>query len=512
MGKVVIIGLDGGNFDIIQKWKDKLPTLKKFIDHGSSGYLKTTIPPLTIPAWPSFYTGKNPGKYGVFDFVDRTSKNKNKIVDSTYVKSDSLWSILSKDNKKCCVINVPLTYPAKKINGLMITGLLTPKRDSFFTYPKQLSEKIKDYRLHLDVGYTKKKKKEFFNDAVKVHRARAKTSIDLVKSQYFDFFMVVFTMTDEISHHYWKDMVKKTKYEKAIFRIYREADNSIKKLMDTAGKDTNFIIMSDHGFGSLEKMVNLNLFLIDKKLLFLKKEILTNLKYNLFKLGFTPTNIYNLVCKLGLQDFFPEPRINKNVREKLLNIFLSFSDVDWNRTIAYSLGNVGQIHLNKKDIHYKKKVIKSLYNLKENNESIIDEIYEKKDLYSGKYFEYATDLCLKMKDFSYISYPVFVNSNKIIDNHPLGISGGHRLHGVFLAYGPDIKFNNVKNAEIIDITPTVLHMFNQEIPPDMDGKVLKEIFKENSDFLKNKIKYEKIDKTNLEKQKINKTLKKLRLL
>ena len=68
---ILIIGLDGGTFDLIRPWaaQGKLPTLDRLMRQGTWGPLESTVPPMTSPAWPSFATGKYPAKHGVFDFV-----------------------------------------------------------------------------------------------------------------------------------------------------------------------------------------------------------------------------------------------------------------------------------------------------------------------------------------------------------------------------------------------------------------------------------------------------------
>ena len=68
MGKVFIMGIDGGSLDLINKWRNDLPNFDKLIKNGTSGYLHTIIPMLTPPAWTSFFTGKNPGKHNIYDF------------------------------------------------------------------------------------------------------------------------------------------------------------------------------------------------------------------------------------------------------------------------------------------------------------------------------------------------------------------------------------------------------------------------------------------------------------
>ena len=70
--KVVVIGLDAATWTLIRPWIDEggMPNLANLMRAGVSGSLQSVLPPITPPAWTSFMTGKNPGKHGVFHFVE----------------------------------------------------------------------------------------------------------------------------------------------------------------------------------------------------------------------------------------------------------------------------------------------------------------------------------------------------------------------------------------------------------------------------------------------------------
>ncbi|MGV9141462.1 MAG: hypothetical protein ACOC1X_00830 [Promethearchaeota archaeon] len=68
------------------------------------------------------------------------------------------------------------------------------------------------------------------------------------------------------------------------------------------------------------------------------------------------------------------------------------------------------------------------------------------------------------------------------------------LNGILIAYGPDINQGTyVRGAKLIDIAPTILHMFGLSIPSDMDGRVLKEIFRKDSEPSKREIRFHGAD-------------------
>ena len=64
------------------------------------------------------------------------------------------------------------------------------------------------------------------------------------------------------------------------------------------------------------------------------------------------------------------------------------------------------------------------------------------------------------------------------------LTGDHEIHGVFSAYGDSIKESITfkKSPRVYDIVPTLLHIFGLPVPADTDGRVLMEIFNEDSEI------------------------------
>ena len=101
--KTLVIGLDGGNLEVIRRMaaQGHMPFMASILQQGTSGELRSVFPPLTPPAWATFMTGKNPGKHGIFDFFTyKNSGAPQRIVNSTLLKSDTLWSVLSRAGKR----------------------------------------------------------------------------------------------------------------------------------------------------------------------------------------------------------------------------------------------------------------------------------------------------------------------------------------------------------------------------------------------------------------------------
>ena len=134
--RCIVIGLDGATFELINPLvkAGKLPTIKKMIEEGVHGVLKSTVPPLTGPAWVSFATGKNPGKHGCYDFeLPRDSLDKIEMISSEDIKGETFYEVLDKQGKRCILVNLPCSYPPR-IGSVVITDFLS--RGSDFISPK----------------------------------------------------------------------------------------------------------------------------------------------------------------------------------------------------------------------------------------------------------------------------------------------------------------------------------------------------------------------------------------
>ena len=149
-------------------------------------------------------------------------------------------------------------------------------------------------------------------------------------------------------------------------------------------------------------------------------------------------------------------------------------------------------------------------NLTETSQSlgIKCEIFLPEDIYNGSYTNLAPDILFKLDDIAVSVSRRFYHDSYINSLNTYNHSGDHRMNGIFLAYGPDIKKGvNISGVKIYDIAPTILHMFDLSIPNDMDGKVLKQIFKEDSEFIKNEVEFEDYDK---EKEILKKKIRNLK--
>src|SRR5262245_44688458 len=143
--KTVIIGLDGATFDVINPLASagRLPVLSRLMREGASAPLRSTILPNSFPGWASCTTGTSEGMHGVFSpFIKNPSSYGVRAMSGRDIMTRHIWDIVSEQGGRSIVLNVPTAYPPEPLNGLMVTGMLTPSLESDFTYPASLKAEL----------------------------------------------------------------------------------------------------------------------------------------------------------------------------------------------------------------------------------------------------------------------------------------------------------------------------------------------------------------------------------
>lgn len=515
--KLLVIGLDGASFNVLDPLieKSQLPNIARLIKGGVRAELETTFPPITAVAWSSFMTGKNPGKHGIFEFVRRDHRsNRELAVNASFRQGRAIWDLLGDAGKRVIVHNFPCTYPPHEVNGLMIADFMTPKGKRDFSYPlsllKEIEDKFGSYRLHLSQTYAEGNVEAVLDELFDELEYKAKVTEYLMTHYEWDAFFQYFWGTDRIQHELWHIIDEShPRHNKDEARLYRDrvyayftrVDEIIGRLIELAGGNEGerplVLISSDHGFGPVHKYCSLNIWLLQQGFLKLKRDAMTRAKRLMFSMGVTPELAFKVVKKLPLGKLRPSRGVSSQPgASKLLGkVFLSFNDVDWNRSVAFSKGNYGQIYVNlagrepngivSKDDYDRvcEEIVEGLREIEDplTGKAWIGEVFRREEIYNGPLVEDAPDIAFLPADMRYLPLgnADFTSNRFMVD--AFGISGCHRMNGVMIANGDAIKHDSRIEAQIYDIAPTLLYLLGQGVPEDMDGHVLSDAISE--DFL-----------------------------
>ncbi|MCX5885155.1 MAG: alkaline phosphatase family protein [Proteobacteria bacterium] len=524
--KILVIGLDGGSFELLKPWieQGELPFLKGTMDKGISGELESVVPPVTAPAWNSFITGKNPGKHGIYDFFYRDKDFKPHPISSYTRKDRAIWEIIGDQGGVSVILNVPTTYPPRELRGALISDFLTPSGRDDFMYPGELVQEIEGkfgkYPLFfktpsLAISVTDSLIETFLNECK--HALKYKFEVAHYLKEKLDphFLMLHIWESDPICHSLWH-VIDRTHplFEEALFQkhgenildYFRQFDQEVRRLWEAmGGNSTPLFIISDHGFGPLKKIVDLNVWLLKEGYIALKRDLPTRLKYFLWQHGLTHESLYHTLytrlIRMGIRYKSDESLLvtfNKFFTQKAA--LLTIHDVDWSRTRAFSnvgVAGSGQIIINVKGKFpygmvdpgkeyetLRADLISRLKALRdpENGQEIKGEIFTRDEVYSGDQVETAPDITFLPMNNSYLAVSIFgFTSNQSI-TRTWGMSGHHKRKGILFGIGTPLRSGiTVEQAKILDLFPTILYLMGIKIPQDSDGRVLEEVI--SSDFL-----------------------------
>jgi predicted AlkP superfamily phosphohydrolase/phosphomutase len=510
--KVLVIGLDGVTFDLIGPWIEagELPNLKRLMEQGAHGKLRTTLPPISSSSWSSFVTGVNPGKHGLVDFVYPGGNSyKVSMVDATSRQTRALWNWLNDAGLQVGLLGIPTTYPVEPVNGFMVSGFLAPGPDSEWAYPPELKDELVgelgEFLLAPRERYRSTPYLDrFLEDLTASVENRTQAALYLMRTKPWDLFAVVYWDTDMVQHETWRlldpshpryDAAESQQKRQLILDFHRKVDADVGRLLDEVGPDTQVVVMSDHGFGPVHSFFLTNNWLASIGLLKFKRTLWTLVKRALFRLGYTPLRMFRITKALGLSNLRKSVRFQR--KAGLINrIFLSFNDVDWSRTQAFSIGSFGQVYINLAGLRpegivqpgkdYEElvdRIHREALALRDprDGQPLVERVYRREEIFQGRYADRSPDLLVQSRGWEYMAFGhADFGSNKLVESI-IGLSGHHRLDGIVLMAGPGVKPGiELEGANIMDLTPTILHLMGQPVPQDLDGRVLTEAFEESS--------------------------------
>lgn len=504
--KIMIIGLDGVPLNIVQRWTQSghLPTLRRLIDGGVVGHLRSTIPPTSGPSWSSFMTGMNPGKTGIYDFLYRQEGTyRFPPVNAALRGGTTMWRYLNEAGYQVGVLNIPMSYPVEQVNGFMVSGWLTPYTASDYIHPPELAEELErevgNYRIYPTETFSESRRESFLKATYDLLEMRTRTALYLARTRPWDVFMSVFFDTDRFLHQTWHYMdpdhpwrTEREDREWMVRDYFCKVDESIARLLEHADEQTLVIVLSDHGMGRANNFIVLNNWLLDMGLLRLKRDPWTCFKKLMFRSGFTLRNVHQVADRLGLAR--QAEYVAGYFVDHLLKIaFLSFLDVDWSRARAYSFGrHLGSIYVNLKGREpqgivepgaeyeaVRDEIERLAYEFcdPQTGRKLIGQVLRREEIYSGPYLERAPDLILQPKEPSDIFFGLADFGHRATVSTVYRYSGMHRDYGMLVMNGPGVRQGGeIEGAVIQDVAPTILHTMGLSVPADMDGRVLQDAF------------------------------------
>ena len=459
MGKVAIIGLDSmPPAYFFGKYRADMPNLARLMSKSLCARLESTNPPITVPAWTSMMSSKDPGQLGFYGFRNRKDHSYDgyQFANGNLVKEPLTWDLLGKHRKKSLLVGVPQTYPPRKIEGAMVTCFLTPSTKNEYTYPPELKAEVErvagGYVLDVD-DFRTPDKDDLLKRIYEKTRKHLAVAKHLSASRPWDFLMVVEMGVDRIHHAFWSyadpehhKFVPGNPYETSLRDYYRFLDAQIGELIGGFPSDTILMVVSDHGSKKMDGGICFNEWLIREGYLVLAE-----------------------------QPDKPTP--------------IGKAKIDWNRTRAWGDGGYyGRLFLNVRGREPQGTIEPSDYEkvrgelatkieaiTNPEGRNIGSKAFRPEDIYRNVN-GVPPDLLVYFGDLDWRSVgSVGMGTVHTFDNDTGPDEANHDWHGIFMLYDPsspasEPDFANLPVFRIYDVAPTVLAAFGLPIPPDMIGE------------------------------------------
>jgi len=472
-----------------------MPNLGRLIKSGASGPMFSTIPPISGPAWLSLATGMRPENTSVYDFLNRKDDSyRLQGVTSADCAGRAIWDYLSKAGKRVGILNYPICVPPYAVNGFMTAGFLASP-DSVFTYPAGLKQELNEAaggEYELSVPYHDVRYNDtglFLSDMQRVLDKKLRAASCLLREKQWDFFWVVISETDWLQHIMWRHIDEShplhegeasKRLHEEFKKVWGRIDDAIGELCDMAGKQTNIIVLSDHGFGTNDEVFKLNVWLERQGYLIWRKsqkKLLRQVRQAVCSYGKA------IARKVKLHKFAPK-LYNWGRTQKIKLAENLVEKIDLERSIAFDPGHTmpfGGVYINERLVETAEKKQQLIREIAEKLRNWTDERSVKVDIWPrdgspGVGTNTGPDLIIGVDDWRCVILKDRTDG-PIFERRPYSArhTGSHRMNGIFAAAGPDIRKHAMDSISVFDIAPTVMYLFDLAAGRQMDGRILKDI-------------------------------------
>lgn len=267
--RVCVIGLDGVSHSLLLDLgrKGVMSFTGRLIEAGSLHKMRAGLPEISAVSWTDFMTGANSGTHGIFGFTDfKPGSYDIRFPNFLDLRTETFWDTLAEKGKKSIIINQPATYPARKINGILISGFVAIDLAKA-VFPPDLKEELEQmgYQIDIDTMKCRENPSLLWQELLKT-LAGLQKALNHFWVEDWDYFEFVITGTDRLHHFLWNAYEDETHpFHQSFFDFYSQIDRLIGKIVTSfrkiGGDDESLYILSDHGFSRIEQEVHLNAWL-----------------------------------------------------------------------------------------------------------------------------------------------------------------------------------------------------------------------------------------------------------
>ena len=491
--RVLVLGLDGGTWSVFEPMRRRglMPNFDALLGRSASGTLRSIIPPVTTAAWTTVMTGCGPARHGVFDhrYYDAASREM-KVNHSGRCRVPNIWRLLSDAGRSVVSLNLPGTYPAPEVRGVIVSGMDAPHIEAATAgcpeFAAKLREEVPSYGLRYcwkRVPRTFEELSSNVRETVEGFRGRALGGL-LADREVPDWsaMLVQFQNLDPFQHRCWRLLnvdetgVHDPEQNAEAAAVIRGLDDAIGMLVELADKRGAAILaVSDHGFGPCLGRIAVNKVLRDSGLLK------------------SPGPLGGIARRgaLGMERF----RVRAQRRDDPSARGASFSQsvsaglaIDWKRTRAFAphQDTAAMVYLNSRDRHpgaplttprevddarNEAAVALATARHPETGLPLFPKVISVPEVYGiDPAAEGYPDL-IALPDESYWVRTKLVMGGPLVEADP-NLPGTHRPEGIYALCAPGVAPGRAGDARLVDVAPTVMALLGEAVPGHVEGMPL----------------------------------------
>ncbi len=478
--RVLIIGVDALDRDVVRNIQKRLPNITSLQADGADLSMRSVFPPDSCPAWASVYLGASPATHGIINFLNFADKKDGykpgMSVNDQMFQGKTFWDIAAAAGKRCQIL-MPLNIgPGWQVPGRLITRGGNPATVTANLEDGDQLESELDQQALLGIGGGFVARKDlpkaeagFKNQLA----AEIKLGSETFGRSDWDLGFIYLSGLDGLQHMFWADhdpnhpgYKKNGPHTDVINQGYEAVDDAIGKLKAAAGKDVTVILMADHGHGPRPwKLFQVNEWLRQHGFLTVKKGSRKP------KVGAATLKkmIFTIVRRFGTTPWMMKLSKRFPVWKKLL---APSSSIDWDQTQAYvsDLSTVksysyGGIRINRSAIPADQtesridEIIEVLRQAKhEDGAPLFVSVLRREDYYTGPELDKFPEILVRLPDWCGLGWETgkgLWGEGSIHLIHP----GSHRFDTPLLTISdPNCVDSGDRTLELMDIAPTVLDL------------------------------------------------------
>ena len=452
--RMIVIGLDCAPPCLVfDRYRNAMPNLSALMDTGTWGNLRSSEPPITVPAWTCMLSGRDAGELGLYGFRNRVPhETRLRLVDGDDVHVKRVWDWLGEQGFRVAPLFVPLTSPPTPVRGHMVSGFMWPGGDSPWCFPRELESELIDrvgpYRADVE-DFRSEELDRIYRDIVTMTKQHFEIAEQVWECKQPDFMMIVEIGLDRFHHAFWRhiDLEHPRHEENNPWKnlgpeYYGLLDERIGRLCAAAGEDTAIMIVSDHGARAMHGGFCINEWLIGKGYLKLREPPAT-----------------------------PGP--------------LDHSLIDWQRTTAWAEGGYyARVFLNVAGREpmgavapsnvraLRDELRRELEYARDDRGERVPVLVRSPEEYYRQARGFPPDLMVYFDGLSLRAIGSVGGGRIVVEANDGGPDGcNHDWDGVFVMRGGGAPARGfVEGAEIYDVTPTILGAFGLARPPGILGR------------------------------------------